>query len=68
MAAGHDTSANMLSWSLYILALNPDIQETLREELKDLSENPTYNDLERLPYLEAFSKEVLRMYSPCKMR
>ncbi|KAI1091137.1 cytochrome P450 [Rostrohypoxylon terebratum] len=64
MAAGHDTSANMLSWSLYILALNPDIQETLREELKGLSDNPTYNDLERLPYLEAFSKEVLRLYSP----
>ncbi|KAI1206182.1 cytochrome P450 [Annulohypoxylon truncatum] len=64
MAAGHDTSANMLSWSLYILALNPDIQETLREELKELPADPSYNDLERLPYLEAFSKEVLRLYSP----
>ncbi|KAI1406928.1 cytochrome P450 [Hypoxylon sp. FL1857] len=64
MAAGHDTSANMLSWSLYVMALNPDIQDELRAELSTLSSNPTYNELDRLPYLEAFSKEVLRIYSP----
>ncbi|KAI0843577.1 cytochrome P450 [Hypoxylon sp. FL0890] len=64
MAAGHDTSANMLSWSLYVMALNQDIQDRLRAELNRLPENPSYNDLDRLPYLEAFSKECLRMYSP----
>ncbi|KAI2467817.1 cytochrome P450 [Annulohypoxylon bovei var. microspora] len=64
MAAGHDTSANMLSWALYIMALNPDIQDTLREELMQVAADPTFNELERLPYLEAFSKETLRIYSP----
>ncbi|KAI0112811.1 cytochrome P450 [Hypoxylon sp. NC0597] len=64
MAAGHDTSANMLSWSLYIMALHPDVQDKLRAELNTLPPNPSYNELDKLPYLEAFSKEVLRIYSP----
>ena len=66
MAAGHDTSANTLSWSLYVLATHPDIQTRLREEVSTLPASPTYAQLDRLPYLENFSKEVLRMYSPCK--
>ncbi|KAI1106347.1 cytochrome P450 [Jackrogersella minutella] len=64
MAAGHDTSANMLSWSLYVMALDQDMQDKLRAELNTISSNPTYNELDRLPYLENFSKEVLRVYSP----
>ncbi|OTA99518.1 hypothetical protein M426DRAFT_325056 [Hypoxylon sp. CI-4A] len=64
MAAGHDTSANMLSWALMIMAQNHDIQDKLREELNTLSANPSYNELDRLPYLENFSKETLRIYSP----
>ena len=66
MAAGHDTSANMLSWSLYVLATHPDIQTRLREEVNTLPASPNYAQLDRLPYLENFSKEVLRMYCPGK--
>ncbi|KAK7756523.1 hypothetical protein SLS62_001358 [Diatrype stigma] len=62
MAAGHDTSANMLSWSLYILVLHQDIQDKLREEVSQLPDNPTYTELEKLPYLENFCKESLRVY------
>ena len=66
MAAGHDTSANMLSWSLYVLATHPDIQTRLRQEASTLPASPTYAQLDRLPYLENFSKEILRMYCPGK--
>ncbi|CAJ2513250.1 Uu.00g013690.m01.CDS01 [Anthostomella pinea] len=64
MAAGHDTSANMLSWSLYVLATNQDIQEKLRNEVKTLPDSPSYTELDKLSYLENFCKEILRLYSP----
>lgn len=67
MAAGHDTSANMLSWSLYILVLHQDIQDKLREEVSQLPDNPTYTELEKLPYLENFCKESLRVYPTGKI-
>lgn len=62
MAAGHDTSANMISWSLYILVLHQDIQDKLRDEARQLPDTPTYAELEKLPYLENFVRESLRVY------
>ncbi len=62
MAAGHDTSANMLSWSLYVLVLNRDIQDKLREEVNQLPLNASYAEIDRSPYLENFCREVLRVY------
>ncbi|KAI1854249.1 hypothetical protein JX266_001390 [Neoarthrinium moseri] len=64
MAAGHDTSANMLSWSCYIMATNHSIQDRLREEIGSLSAEPSFVEMDKLPYLENFVKEALRMYSP----
>ncbi|KAH8647734.1 cytochrome P450 [Xylariales sp. PMI_506] len=64
MAAGHDTSANMLGWSCYIMATNHDIQEKLREEVKTLPVDPSYTDLDKLPYMQNFVNESLRVYSP----
>ena len=62
MAAGHDTSANMISWSLYILVLHQDIQDKLRDEARQLPDTPTYAELEKMPYLENFVRESLRVY------
>ncbi|KAH6646939.1 cytochrome P450 [Truncatella angustata] len=64
MAAGHDTSANMLSWSCLIMATNHDIQDKLREEIRGLPINSTFAEIDKLPYLENFVKESLRVYSP----
>lgn len=66
MAAGHDTSANMLSWSCYLMAINQDMQDRLREEISTLPDDPSYADLERLPYLENFCRESLRILCPGK--
>lgn len=64
--AGHETSANALAWSFYLIAQHPQVASKLLEELdRELKgEPPTAADLERLPYLEMISKEALRLYPP----
>lgn len=64
MAAGHDTTANMLSWSCYIMATRHDVQDALRRELQTLSPDAGFPELDRLPYLDGFVKESLRLYPP----
>ncbi|KAI0174420.1 cytochrome P450 [Pestalotiopsis sp. NC0098] len=67
MAAGHDTSANVLSWSLLIMAEHQNSQQSLRNEMLDLfrtTPDPTYSQIDSLTYLENFIKETLRVYSP----
>ncbi|KAL1600452.1 hypothetical protein SLS60_006838 [Paraconiothyrium brasiliense] len=67
MAAGGDTSANTLSWSVYVLAKHQDIQDKLRDEILTLQQtqpDPPYSAIDALPYLDAFIKEILRIYSP----
>lgn len=68
MAAGHDTSANMLSWSCYILATRQDIQDRLRAELDTVSHDAPFAELDKLPYLECFAKECMRIYCPGLLR
>jgi cytochrome P450 len=67
MAAGGDTSANTLSWSVYVIAKYKDTQDKLRAKIQSLHRtqpNPPCSDIDALPYLEAFIKEALRIYSP----
>lgn len=53
------------TWALYALTQNKDIQSRLREELASiLTENPTMEDLNALPYLENVVRECLRLYAP----
>lgn len=69
MAAGHDTSANILSWSVYIMATKQDIQDKLRGEMfRKLGQGTAATDLsyaliEALPYLDNFLRETLRVYA-----
>ncbi len=64
--AGHETSANALAWALYMLAQYPLVTRKLLTELDRELQGaaPTAADLDRLPYLEQVTKEVLRLYPP----
>lgn len=64
MAAGHDTSANMLSWGCLIMATRHDIQDRLREEINSLGHDASFAEIDKLPYLEGFVKETMRVYPP----
>jgi cytochrome P450 len=53
--AGHETTANALTWTWYLLAKHPRVRERLREELRADPQSP---------YLDAVLNEVLRLYPP----
>jgi cytochrome P450 len=67
--AGYETTASLLTFSSYSLAINPMIQQTLYEEIHHAVEsNPgqglTYDIVSNLPFLDAIICETLRMYPP----
>ena len=60
--AGMDTTSNATSRLLHLLALNPSVQEKLREEILDAQagEEVSYDQVMELPYLDAVTRETLR--------
>ncbi|MEA5569666.1 cytochrome P450 [Calothrix sp. UHCC 0171] len=64
--AGHDTSANALTWTLFLLSQHPEIAADLLDELDSVlhGEAPTLEQLQQLPLLERVIKESMRVLSP----
>jgi len=60
MIAGYETTANALSWTLYLLANHPKECEKLKQSTKDLS----IEDTVRHPGLAAVINESMRLYPP----
>ena len=67
LIAGFETTATTLGYLTYALALNPEVQEKLYNEVKTAmgsDKEISYDDLHRLPYLDACISETLRVYPP----
>ncbi|CAE6430693.1 unnamed protein product [Rhizoctonia solani] len=66
LVAGHETTSTATTWALYALAQHPNAQRKLREELLEsgLGDEPGMADLDKLPYLDNFVRECLRVHSP----
>ncbi|MDH3650542.1 MAG: cytochrome P450 [Saprospiraceae bacterium] len=64
--AGHETSANALAWTLYLLASHEGIASNLKREVHDvLGTGPaTFENLRRLTYTKQIIDESLRLYPP----
>jgi cytochrome P450 len=64
--AGHETTANALSWTWYLLAQHPAVEQKLHEELDSVLHGriPTLADLKNLPYTEQVLQESMRLYPP----
>ena len=64
--AGHETTACLLSWTLYALAGHPDVESQVVAEMarEDAPNGDPAALVERLPYLQAVLNEVLRLYPP----
>jgi cytochrome P450 len=64
--AGHETTAQALAWTWYLLSQNPAAETRLHGELRGVlkGRSPEPGDLRNLPYLDALLHEVLRLYPP----
>ncbi|MCA9563219.1 MAG: cytochrome P450 [Myxococcales bacterium] len=67
--AGHETTANALSWALWLLSNNPKIGDTLAEEARSVLDGrpPTFDDLEHLPLARQAFLETMRLFPPAYM-
>ncbi|KJA23712.1 hypothetical protein HYPSUDRAFT_39547 [Hypholoma sublateritium FD-334 SS-4] len=65
--AGEDTTANSIVWILYVLSQHREWQDRLRREVKEADNAANTSgvdsiEYDRLPFLNAIIKEVLRFY------
>jgi cytochrome P450 len=66
MLAGHETTANALSFALWLIAQHQDVQQRLHDEAVSVLGDrvPTADDYPRLPYAYAVFAETMRLYPP----
>lgn len=65
--AGYETTATTLTFCSYELALHPEVQDRLYEEVQSAVDSDgeiSYETLSKLPFLDAVLSETLRMYPP----
>jgi cytochrome P450 len=66
LLAGHETTATALTWTTYLLARHPDVQERLGSHVAHTlaGTTPTFADLGNLVPIELAFKEAMRLYPP----
>ncbi|MEC7525678.1 MAG: cytochrome P450 [Myxococcota bacterium] len=64
--AGHETTANALSWTFYLLGRHPHVARRLADELREVlgDRDPTTADYGRLAYTQQVFRESMRLYPP----
>jgi len=64
--AGHETTANALTWTWYLLSQHQDVEAKLHEEIDAVlaGELPTADDVAKLRYTEMVLAESMRLYPP----
>jgi len=64
--AGHETTANALTWTWYLLSQHPEVEAGFHAEVDDVLKGalPTVEDFPRLRYTEMVFAEAMRLYPP----
>ncbi len=64
--AGHETAANALAWTLYLLAANPEARAEMEAEISRVAGDrpPGPEDYPNLPYCQRVFCESMRMFPP----
>ena len=64
--AGHETTANALTWTWYLLATHPAVEERMHREIETVvgSRSPELADIARLTFTGKVLRESLRLYPP----
>lgn len=66
LLAGHETTANALTWTWYLLSRSPEVAAALHREIDRVLQGrlPTFADLPSLSYAERVVTESMRLYPP----
>jgi cytochrome P450 len=64
LSAGHETTANALAWSIFLLSQSPDWRARVREEAERELKDPRDDLADRLIVTKAVIEEALRLYPP----
>jgi cytochrome P450 len=66
LLAGHETTANALTWTWYLLGDAPEVERRLHEEVDRVLQGrmPTVVDIGSLPFVERVVTESMRLYPP----
>lgn len=64
--AGHETTANALAWTWYLLSQNPEAEARFHAEIDRVlaGRAPAFEDLQQLKYVEMVFSEAMRLYPP----
>lgn len=64
--AGQESTANSLTWTFYIIAQNPEVENRVHEELVSVLNGrpPCLDNIGKLSYTQKVFKEALRLYPP----
>ncbi|MFN2602847.1 MAG: cytochrome P450 [Gemmatimonadaceae bacterium] len=64
--AGHETTANALTWTWYLLSQHSEAEARLRAEVDSVLDgrSPTVDDLQNLPYTRMILSESMRLFPP----
>jgi len=65
-SAGHETTAQALTWTFYLLSTHPEAEQRLRDEVRAALGDapPSLADLPRLGYAARVIKEAMRLFPP----
>ncbi len=66
LLAGHETTANALTWIFYLLSQHPEVERRLAEEITTVlgGRTPTLEDVPKLAYTKMVIQESMRLYPP----
>lgn len=66
LLAGHETTANALAWTFYLLQRHPEIEAMLHAHVSSVlgDRDPGIDDFAKLDYVRAVVSEAMRIYPP----
>jgi enediyne biosynthesis protein E7 len=66
LLAGHETTANALTWIFYLISQHPAVEQLLLEEITNVlaGKTPTLADIPQLAYTKSVIQESMRLYPP----
>ncbi len=66
LLAGHETTANALTWTFYLISRHPEVEQRLLTELDEVlgGKTPTLEDVSKLRYTKSVIQESMRLYPP----